>query len=514
VASFIQIILDHIGGNLIQSRFDGLLHLNLIRDDYNPATLPRFDEDSGLIAIDDDDNGAQSGAANEIIIKWKDPIKNEERNWRERNLAGVTADGRILSQTIEFTGLPTVDLAGRVAARELRARSGGIKRFKLRLDRRAYKIQPGDVFRIQSTRRGIDNMILRAGRVEDGTLTDSAITITAVQDVFSLPATVMTTPQPPGWTPPDRNPVAISARRIVEATWRDLAASIDPANLDLVDATASYLTALAARPTPASFSFELETRVGSAAFASELSGDFIPSGLLTVALTPTTATFSVAAGTDLDFIETGGAVMIDNEIMRLVSWNASTASGTLARGCVDTVPAAHAAGARIWFIDSVPELSQAWTTGTTVQARLIPRTSLAQLDPALAAVDSVLTAQRQARPYPPGRLRINNLAYPATVTGQITVSWAHRDRLIQADQLIDSEQTNIGPEPGVTYRLRIYSGTVLKRTYSGLTGTNQVYSTTDETADGGPFNPVRIVLDSVRDGLYSSQAHDVTVSRS
>jgi hypothetical protein len=156
----------------------------------------------------------------------------------------------------------------------------------------------------------------------------------------------------------------------------------------------------------------------------------------------------------------------------------------------------------------------AYTTGTTVQARLLTRTSTGQLNPALAATDSLTIAQRQNRPYPPGRLRINNLAYPASVTGQITVSWAHRDRLIQADQLIDSEQSNIGPEPGVTYRLRLYSGTVLKRTYSGLTGTNQVYSTTDETADGGPFNLIRIVLDAVRDGLYSSQAHDITVSRS
>ncbi|MDR2186849.1 MAG: phage tail protein [Azonexus sp.] len=519
INGFIQIILDHIGANLVQSRFDGLLHLKLIRDDYDPATLPLFDEDSGLIAIDDDDNGASDGAVNEIIVKWRDPVKNEDRNWRERNLAGVASAGRLISQTVDYPGLPTAELAGRVAARDLAVRASTIKRFKLRLDRRAYKIQPGDVFRIRSTRRGIDNLVLRAGRVEDGTLTDGAITITAVQDIFGLPAAAMSAPQPPGWQPPDRTPVAISQRRVLEATWRDLATVMDAANLALIDPTAGYLTALAARPTPASFNFEAETRVGSAAFAAEFTADFIPTGLLSAALTPTATSFIVDPGSDLDFAEpgpstgSGQAVLIDNEIMRLVAWNAATRTGTVARGCVDTVPAAHAAATRVWFLDASPEITTAYTAGTTVQTRLIPSTSQARLDPALAAIDSLAVAARQARPYPPGRVRINGQAYPASVTGEITVTWAHRDRLLQADQLIDSDQGNIGPEPGVTYRLRIYNGSTLVRTYSGLTGASQTYLTADETADGGPFNPIRLVLDAERSGLFSGQAVDITVSR-
>ena len=61
--------------------------------------------------------------------------------------------------------------------------------------------------------------------------------------------------------------------------------------------------------------------------------------------------------------------------------------------------------------------------------------------------------------------------------------------------------------------IRIYSGAILKRTYSGIAGTSQTYTAADELADGGPFNPVRFVLDAQRDGFYSHQAHDVTVTR-
>ena len=77
------------------------------------------------------------------------------------------------------------------------------------------------------------------------------------------------------------------------------------------------------------------------------------------------------------------------------------------------------------------------------------------------------------------------------------------------------QQGNIGPEPGVTYRLRIYSPTdTLVRTYDGIEGTSQTYAAVDEIADGGTFSSLRIVLDAQRDGLYSTQAHNWTIERS
>lgn len=37
----------------------------------------------------------------------------------------------------------------------------------------------------------------------------------------------------------------------------------------------------------------------------------------------------------------------------------------------------------------------------------------------------------------------------------ISLTWAHRDRLLQADQVIEWVAAGIGPEPGAHYRLRI-----------------------------------------------------------
>lgn len=121
--------------------------------------------------------------------------------------------------------------------------------------------------------------------------------------------------------------------------------------------------------------------------------------------------------------------------------------------------------------------------------------------------------RKRARTHSCGQLRVNSSAYPSSISGDLTVSWAHRDRVAQGESLADSEQASIGPEAGTTYTLRVYEGMTLRRTYSGITGTSQTYSNSDEIADGGPFNPVRFTLHAVRDGLESAQGHDWTVAR-
>lgn len=509
VKEFAQTVLDHIGGNLYLSRFDGTFHLTLVRDDYDAASLPLFDEDSGLLGIDEDDNAATAGAANELIVKWHDPLKDEDRQWRERNLAAVQSDGQVLSTSMDFPGLPTAGLAGRVAVRELRQRAGSLKRFKVRLDRKGYTIEPGQPFRIRSLKRGIDDLVVRAGRIEDGTLDSATITITAVQDVFGLPASSMASVQPSGWEPPDRTPTAITVRRLAERTWRDLARTTDPANLQLIDATACYLSALAVKPTALSLGYALETRVGSAAWTEQDDGgSFCPGGLLVSALGPSDTAFTLTGGTDLDFVAVGGAALLGDEIVRVDAFDPSTLSGTLARGCVDTVPASHAAGTRLWFLDDdVAADPTEYAPSVTVQARLLTQTSEGQLDPALASIDSLTTAQRQDRPYPPGLFRIGGAAYPASVTGDVVLTWAHRDRLLQADQLIDTTQGSIGPESGTTYSARLLradtSAVLVSQT--GIAGTTATLSTTY-------VGDVIVELWSVRDGLDSQQRWRHTVS--
>jgi hypothetical protein len=125
--------------------------------------------------------------------------------------------------------------------------------------------------------------------------------------------------------------------------------------------------------------------------------------------------------------------------------------------------------------------------------------------------------RRQNRPYPPGNVKINNVAYPAVAKGDLVISWAHRDRLSQTVSLVSQTNGNIGPEAGVTYTLRIYGEAgSLRRTYSGLTGTSQTYTQADDTADSGLGRPnaaLRIELESNRSGVISLQKHSIAFER-
>lgn len=503
LSTFVSHVLDHIGGNLFVSRQTGEFELTLVRDDYDPELLPLFDEDSGLLSITQDDNSATAGAANEVIIKWRNPIDNSSRQKRERSLAAIQAAGQQLSVTIEYPGIPTVELAGRVAVRDLRARSIGLKRFKIQLDRRGRNIKPGAPFRIRSLRRGIEMMVVRAGRFEDGTLADGKITIVAVQDVFGLPATSMTPPQPSGWVPPDTAPAAVAIRRLTEVTWRDLVQTIDAANLSLVDQTTAFIAALAIKPTALSLGFAVESRVGSAAYVRVGPGDFCPTGLLIAGISSIATSIQLSAPDDLDMVEVGSAALIDNEIVRVDAINLETSTVTIGRGCVDTVPVAHSAGARVWFFENfIGEDPTEYSSGVSVQVRLRTITSSGTLAPELAGADILALVGRQARPYPPGKFRLGGIVNPASIEGDIVASWAHRDRLLQADQMIDTEADNIGPEAGTTYTFRLLRADTL-----AVLASQTAISGTSTTLATSYLGQVIAELWSVRGGLSSVQKH-------
>lgn len=513
LSNFTQIIINHIGGNLYTDRTTGLIKLTLIRDDYDPLSLPLFDFDSGLLSIDDDDSGAQTAGTNEVIVKFTHPVDNSAGQVRIKNNAAIQSTGGTACATREYPGIPTADLALRVAQRDLRAASGFIKKFRVRLDRRGYQIAPGSVFRIRDVERGLVNIILRAGRVEDGTLTDPSITITAVQDVFGLPATSYVDVQPSGWIPPDTTAKAIVIRRLIEMPYRELAAALDPANLASIDPSAGYLAAFAQRPSALSLGFVLQDRIGtSGEFIDRGNGDFCPVATLVTVLDRSMTAITMTAGADLGRVASGTAAMIDDEIVRVDALDPRTGIASIARGCLDTVPATHAAGALIWFYDNAAGTDQTeYATGITIQARLLTRTSAAVLHEALAGTDSLTMLQRQFRPYPPANVQVNDQRFPASVTGVLTVSFSFRDRLLQADQIVDTLQGNIGPETGTTYVLRMYSGTVLKRSITGLT-THWTYQLADVVRDDYLQN-IRLVLNASRDGIASLQQHDLTIKR-
>lgn len=507
VNEFLQQVADHIGMAMYVSRNTGQLTLTLMRGDYDPQTLPVYDVDSGLLEIEADDNPTGWGAVNEVVIEWTDPDSNEPRQTRWQNLAAIQAYGKV-SESLRYPGIPTAALAARVAQREGEARSAGAKRFNLVFDRRGYAIEPAGLFRIQSPDHGIADMVLRAGDIRDGTLVDGRIRVVAVQDVFGLDDAAYVIDQPSTHLPPDRTPLAVAVRHVTEASYRDLARLLRPAELAAAAPEAGALLAMGRRPSGLSLAYKLATRIGSNPYAEVAHGDWCANAVLVVAIGPTDTVLAYAGGSDLQDVDVGESLLVDGEVMRVDAIDLLAATVTVGRGCVDTVPVAHSAGAQLWFVEAGAAVDPTeYVDGETVDVKLLTRTSSGKLSEMAAPADSLTFDQRQARPYPPGRLRISDTAgtvdaaYPAEAYGALTATWAHRDRVLQADQLVDEAAVSIGPELGATYTARWYLDGALVRTQAGIAGANDTY--TPPAGSGG--QTVRVEIESVRDGLTSWQ---------
>ncbi len=101
-------------------------------------------------------------------------------------------------------------------------------------------------------------------------------------------------------------------------------------------------------------------------------------------------------------------------------------------------------------------------------------------------------------------MRINGSAWPPTSFARLAIAWAHRDRVLQGDRLIEHEAGSIGPEPGTTTTVRVLnalSGAVLHETtaIAGTSHTHDLLIANDAT--------VRVEIESRRGALSSRQKH-------
>lgn len=248
---------------------------------------------------------------------------------------------------------------------------------------------------------------------------------------------------------------------------------------------------------------------------------FCPSADLQSAITPLTSSVTIVGYTSPipNGVRIGMAAMIDNEIVKVNNLVGNAL--TLGRGCCDTVPAAHSAGATIWFFDdSFGNDGIEYGATETISVKLLPRTFSGGSVPIENSPPNGITFNwRFYRPYPPGLLRVNGDPwFDSKVLTQdgvnnLTLTWVHRDRVSQQDQLVDHLEASIGPEVGTTYRVEVRKAdnTLLNST-PGITGTSWSRSRATLISDfavTGGLHAGYITVVSVRDGYDSYQAYRI-----
>ncbi|HGB3471684.1 TPA: hypothetical protein ACIVB1_001974, partial [Salmonella enterica subsp. diarizonae serovar 61:l,v:z35] len=512
--TFIQQILDHIGGVQYGDLTTGKLTAKLIRDDYDPEKLPLFTYDNGILRVQDDDSSSADKMVNEVVVTWHDPVTNKDDTVRAKNLASIQSVG-LISQSVDYKALPTHELAARVAQRELEAGVSGLTRLVIFMDRRGGALAPADCFRIAVPDRGIENMILRVGGLREQD--DGSLKVTALQDVFGLPSQSYSSGQQGSqWIPPDNSPHPVTLQDVMEVPYYLLNTILSDQEIQQLPADTGFVGVLASPPGSQAINYELLTRAGSQGYSSAGLGDWTPLTVLQSPLAPLDTLLKVSVSEPWPVA--GDSLLIDDEIAVIQSVSSNDGSLTLGRGCADTLPAAHATGATVWFLSKEMTVDpQDYLSGEVISVKVLTRTASGALAASDAPEGHLTLSHRQARPYPPGNLCVDGKAtLSVTGTGRITFSWSHRDRVLQGSSLLPTQGGNVGPEQGTQYRLRLCKGnTVIHEEMTS--GTSWCYPPQSMTADQAAHLPRweamdRFTLFSLRDGMESWQGYSLPVS--
>lgn len=512
VEEFIQQVIDHIGAALYVSRTTALVTLKLIRADYDVETIPSFDRTNGVVTVIEDQNTSHAPTVNEIIVKFVDPRTGEDGEVRAQNIALIQAYGSVVSDTLQYPGIPTAALAGRIAMRDLRIKGLPLRRMKLQFNRAAYNVEPGGVFKFSDPSRGIGNIVLRVGLVEDGLNMGSDINVTCVEDVFGLnSSSYIGVPDVVG--PPVGGVLPAAYERVFEASYYDMRLLLPAAG---IMANVGYVVAAAARATELHQDFTLYTDENPDELEERGGSPFRAAGVLSENVLFSDLLIVVEGMFESDLVTIGMSAMIGDEIVRVDSFNSLTNEVWISRGCADTIPANHLAGEVVLFYNRIGAVDPtAYGEGDVVYGKVITRTSAAELNPTLATAHEVTIIGRPGRPYPPGNVRVNDVQYgfPMVFPPLLEVTWAHRNKVVQAENLVSHLEAGLTPPEGLTYTIEIIdpSDDSVVRTTTGITDDSWEYNLAMWLEDGA-LEEIVLKLISVQDGEESWQPYMMPIT--
>lgn len=508
---FITEVCSHIGGVVYQDPRTGLFELKLLRADYDAAGLPLIESTPDM--VESFQRATYGAMVNEVTVIYRDWKTNTDAGVTVQNGACIAAQGGTVAETKQYPGIPTAELAARVAQRDVIASSTPLARATILCDRSAWAMTPGSVFRWRFLQEGLDGVVMRVLDVDRGELADGVIKLVIAEDVFGLPSASYIGTEPPAWEQPDGAAAPPMRQQLVELPYRSLVSELSAVELAALDDDVAFFGALAARPSSVSLGVELWSRSdGATSYSDQGPGAFVPAAELADAVDRLTDILTLVAGVDLDDIEADEYAVIGTgrgaEWVQVVSLDLNTSTATVRRGVLDTVPQAWPAGTPVWF-DAARSAADPTerATGETIGVKLLTYTSSSTLSLDDGIEISATADQRQARPYPPADVRFNGEYWPALAETPVTLTWAHRDRTQQTAPAAQAwTDGSIGPETGVTYSLTVRDAATNGLLYSadGLTGTSTEISV-------GSSAEVIVTLSSVRDGLDCWQPFEHSV---
>ena len=508
IEDFVGDVLRHIDAALYVDRTTGKFVLRLIRGGYNPDTLLVLDK-SNISRVEGYTKQTLAELANELTLSYNSNQTGQIETVTLQNLAMIQQQGAIIPASVEYPGFAHSDVANRAAARDLKSISTPLVTATIYANRAAAELNIGDVFRWDWTETdeagaGVaTSYVMRVAEVAFGDGVENVVRIQCVEDVFSFPDITYVEAEPTEWEDPATPPTPASPRMVVEAPYYELVRQLGEidATFKLSSLPELGLLLVAAGSQGLEVNADLQVDDG-AGYESSGTLDFCPCAKLdgSIGILDTTATLKDGVG--LDAFVAGRLAQIDDEIVVIESITNNAA--TIKRGCLDTLPIAHADSSAVitWDGYAVSDGVE-YVASDALDVKILPATGGGVLALDAAPVDSVTMNQRATRPYPPADVKIGGVYFPGTVAADdlvgIVATWVHRDRLQQTGgTVLGWTEGSVGPEAGTTYSARLVrvDTEVELDSESAISGTTVTFTPAYRGL-------VRLEIWSVRDGLSS-----------
>lgn len=489
IEEFIKEIVKHIDAALYVDRKSGKFTLKLIRNDYDINSLIVLDPNN-IDKITDFSRPAFGELTNSVTVNYWDAATGTDSSLTVQDIALSQMQNATINTTVQYPGFTKKMLASRVAQRDLKTLSTPLISCTIYANRDASVLDIGSCFKLTWPDYDVENVVMRVTGIAYGDGKLNRIRINCTQDIFSLPEETFIPPTPPVWEDPNADPTPAIYRIVTEAPYFELVQRLGQTTTDqLLEANpdVGYLIASAAAPTGA-INARLAIDNGSGYEGNDYPMDFCPIAFLGSDISATDTVIAINGAIAISSVVPGSHAQIGEELVKVIA--ISTDSITVGRGVLDTIPSPHAVGSSVMFWDAFGDSDNVeYVRNESLNVKILPSTGRGTLPLADAPQDSVVFNARASRPYPPGNIKINGQLFPNTISGLdgVTVTWAHRDRKQQTGaDLVVFTDSNIGPEVGTTYSLRIYNeNDAILRSVSGINGTSYSYSVEDELADVG-----------------------------
>lgn len=520
VDAFIQEVLDHINATFFLDPRTGLLRLKLIRGDYDSDNLRVFGPND--LIVESFQRESMSETINELVVTWTNPENEQEETVSLQDLANITIQGSIVSDSANFYGIRNSELAMAVCARELRQRGYPLAKVEISCNRKAWDLNPGDVFKLNYPEYGIESLVLRVVSINYGSVGNPQITIASVEDIFGLEASEFSTPPSTEWEDPSAPPTPMDNVLVISLPYYFIANQISLPDLETLDDGEAVVGIFAANSNQDTTRYELlaerpnnanvlefqslgeRTQLGRSSIVSSIT----PEAQSIVQFTNSFGNQTPRSGQFLLF----GTAEGSQEICFIS--DVSGSDFTIERGLVDTVPRNWPANSNcfVFNIDNTFFNDELSLSGDTVSFKLLTVTSQGRLSEAAAPAESTTVTNRAFKPLCPSNCSVNGTSFGTAnvlLTDDLEIEWNRRNFNILPNSPLLWGGVDQGLIAGQDTRIQVFdsANNVVSSQLSSGTGL------TIASADLGPDTSLRVRFSAERGTEISLQYFEVIVSR-